>query len=417
MKRPIAIEIDEDDAARLSERELPPGVQIVVEDEVEFWGRTYSETSSGLLIPAQGDAAERAVDRFIAELEPPRRPIGIDLFCGAGGFSLGVEQAGFDVVAASEWDVHAAITYLLNLGHPDCKIEFADAAAREQWAKHFRKLAAKSKKKGERDLNSEAWIGTGYRGAVRETGRGGPYGDDAPNDYIRELEDPHDYDPEGGCRAFFFGDIAKVSGQQMLDAAGVSEIDLLFGGPPCQGLSTASSKACLEDPRNALIWEFMRLVLEIRPKSFMIENVPPILTVAKGALFNAIAQLANDAGYNVVAQKLNAADFGVPQIRVRAIIVGTRADAPRFSFPMPHTWALGRPVEGEPWSMVRGATGEGDDDEAEPANKLPPHAHFDLATRTWSFTAEEGEEKEARKPKREEQQQLEFGDTPTEEER
>jgi DNA-cytosine methyltransferase len=162
--------------------------------------------------------------------------------------------------------------------------------------------------------------------------------------------------------------------------ARVDSIDIIVGGPPCQGLSTANSKACLEDPRNGLIWEYLRMVAEIRPKAFIIENVPAILTVARGALFNAICQLANEAGYDVTAQKIDACSYGVPQHRVRTIIVGTDSDLPGYRFPMPTHWALGRPIDGDGWQ-------EGGD-KPEPGKirrALPPQAHYDPATRTWSF--------------------------------
>jgi site-specific DNA-cytosine methylase len=224
-----------------------------------------------------------------------------------------------------------------------------------RWEKHV----ARARVRGKKDRNNFPafpdgdWKGTGYLSAGK---------------------------PFHGCRAFVFGDVSKVRGRQLMDAVGVEKVDVIFGGPPCQGLSTSNSRACLEDQRNGMIWEYMRLVDEIRPGSFIIENVPAILTIAKGALFNAIARLANDAGYNVVAQKLDACSYGVPQHRVRAIIVGTNVDAETYRYPMPTHWAIGRPVSDKGWDI--GAEDEGD---GVRENRPPAAAHFDPSTRRWVF--------------------------------
>ena len=80
-----------------------------------------------------------------------------------------------------------------------------------------------------------------------------------------------------GCEHFWFGDICKVSGSEILDALGigVGEPDLIVGGPPCQGFSL-SGKQEIEDPRNNLVFEFARIVVECKPKTIMMENVPEI---------------------------------------------------------------------------------------------------------------------------------------------
>lgn len=348
----VAVEIDGDDASWLRGQSLPDGAEIVETDEVEHFGAVYDRAPGSLLyVPAGDDAVNRVIQRKLATAPKAAKPVGVSLFTGAGGFDLGMHEAGFDVVAAVEWDFSASITYLHNLGHPNCQIIFASDEDRVRWEKGVSNTRRKSKSASWPDLGSRAWIGAAHRATRRL---------------------------DGGCRAFFFGDISRVTGAQIMAAVGVEKVDIVFGGPPCQGLSTANSKACLEDPRNGMIWEYMRLVDEIRPSSFMIENVPAILTVAKGALFNAIAQLANDAGYSVVATKLDAASYGVPQHRVRAIIVGTDQDTPRYRYPMPTSWAVGRPVDDAGWTQL--------DDERGPLQKrLPPQAHYDREKRTWSF--------------------------------
>lgn len=343
-----AVEITGDDAAWLRGQQLPEGCELREVDEVEFWGGTYERTDSGLYVPANDDVVERVVGRYLDEVPEPEPPVGMDLFSGCGGFSLGMHEAGIDVVTAVEWDESATMTYMLNLARPDCELHFASSEDERRWEKGMRRQAKR------KNRLPDEWKGTGYRRSA---------------------------EMEGGCRAFFFGDIRKLSGQQLLDAAGVDEVDVVFGGPPCQGLSTANSKACLEDPRNGLIWEFLRIVAEVRPRSFIIENVPTILTVAKGALFNAIAQLANDAGYNVVATKLNAVEFGVPQYRLRAIIVGTRDGEQGYRYPMPTNWAVGRPIDDKGWAI-------GHEDNVPTQKRLPPQAHYDPAARRWSFSDE-----------------------------
>lgn len=343
-----AVEIDGDDAAWLRGRGLPEGCEIAELDEVEFFGAVYDRAPGSMLyVPTADDPVDRALSRALDRAEEPPSPIGIDLFSGCGGFSLGMHEGGFDVVAAVEWDFAAAITYLNNLGHPDCRVMFAGDSDRARWEKQVSR--AKSGKSAHWPAFTGAWIGSAYRASSSM---------------------------RGGCRSFMFGDISKVSGAQLMEGAGVDAVDVVFGGPPCQGLSTSNTKACLEDPRNGMIWEYLRLVAELRPKSFIIENVPAILTVAKGALFNAIAELANDAGYEVVAQKLDAAGYGVPQHRVRAIIVGTRSDCGTFTYPMPTHWAIGRPVDERGWEMV---------DEKRYQKRLPAQAHFDRESRRWSF--------------------------------
>jgi DNA (cytosine-5)-methyltransferase 1 len=82
-----------------------------------------------------------------------------------------------------------------------------------------------------------------------------------------------------GVDHFWLGDIRKLTGKEMLDAIGVKsgDVDCVFGRPPCQGF-TRIGKRDVHDPRNSLLFEFARLILEINPKSFVMENVPDIIT-------------------------------------------------------------------------------------------------------------------------------------------
>lgn len=173
------------------------------------------------------------------------RPIGIDLFSGAGGMSLGFEQAGFDVVAAVELDpVHAAVH----------KFNFPQCAVIPQ-------------------------------------------------------------------------SVTDVSGADIRKVAGIADrsVDVVFGGAPCQGFSLIGQRA-LDDPRNALVQDFVRIVRELDATCFVFENVKG-LTVGRHRkfLFELIEEF-EALGYDVQKdwRVLNAADYGVPQDRQRLILMGVK---------------------------------------------------------------------------------------------
>jgi DNA (cytosine-5)-methyltransferase 1 len=168
------------------------------------------------------------------------RPVAIDLFSGAGGLSLGLEHAGFDVRLGLDFDKHALATYARN----------------------------------------------------------------------------HDSVP-------MLADVTKVRGSDLIAEAGVSQVDLLAGGPSCQGFST-HGKRIADDPRNFLYVEFMRLVGELEPTTVLIENVKGLLSTGKGAYKREIFESFAELGYSVDARVLHAVDFGVPQRRHRVFFVATR---------------------------------------------------------------------------------------------
>jgi DNA (cytosine-5)-methyltransferase 1 len=188
----------------------------------------------------------------------PRRPIAVDLFAGAGGLSLGLEQAGFDVVTAVEYDpVHAA-THEFNF--PRTKVLCADVS---------------------KPLAPSVLLAAVGVGMVA-----------------------HEHD------------LAKWDGQ----------LDLIAGGPPCQGFSFIG-KRLVDDTRNELVFHFFRLVSALRPRYFVMENVPGM---AKGGHRSILAELIaefEEAGYRFPDENkyrvLNAADFGVPQERHRLFLFGT----------------------------------------------------------------------------------------------
>lgn len=192
----------------------------------------------------------------------PQRPIGIDLFAGAGGLSLGFEQAGFDVVAAVEVDpIHAAVH---KFNFPDCAV--------------------------------------------------------LPRS------------------------VADLSGADIRQAAGIGDrpVDVVFGGAPCQGFSLMGQRA-LEDPRNALVREFVRTVTELEASYFVFENVKG-LTVGKHRLFlEELIATFDEQGYRVLLpwKVLNASFFGVPQNRERLILIGARQGLPLPEYPDPITKPAG----------------------------------------------------------------------------
>lgn len=182
------------------------------------------------------------------------RPIGIDLFAGAGGMSLGFEQAGFDVVAAVEIDpVHCA-THKFNFPH--CTV------------------------------------------------------------IPRSVE---------GLRGNEIRLQAKL---------GTRRVDVVFGGAPCQGFSMIGQRV-LDDPRNRLVREFLRIVCELDATYFVFENVKG-LTLGKHRKFlDEFVEYARELGYSVRLpwKVLDAANFGVPQHRERLILFGAKTNATLPDYP------------------------------------------------------------------------------------
>lgn len=111
------------------------------------------------------------------------------------------------------------------------------------------------------------------------------------------------------------------------------DIDLVVGGPPCQAYSTVG-KRLIDDPRGKLFQEYYRVLKEINPKMFIFENVRGLLSMQQGELFDTIISLFKSLNYSVSHKVLNSADYGVPQVRERVFIVGTKLNN-AFSYPNP----------------------------------------------------------------------------------
>ena len=196
------------------------------------------------------------------------RPIGIDLFAGAGGLSLGFEAAGFDIVAAVELDPIHCAAHKFNFPHT---VTICNSVV------------------------------------------------DVTGDEIRKR--------------------AKI---------GKKEVDVLFGGAPCQGFSLIGKRA-MDDPRNQLVYHFVRLVKELRPKYFVFENVKGLTVGTHRRFLEEIIEAFQEVGYAVQLpyKVLNAADYGVPQSRQRLFLMGTRKGQKQPSYPEPTGHATVRQAIGD----------------------------------------------------------------------
>jgi DNA (cytosine-5)-methyltransferase 1 len=186
------------------------------------------------------------------------RPIGIDLFAGAGGLSLGFEQAGFDIAAAVEIDpVHCAVH----------KFNFPNTAI---IPRSVEGLSAK---------------------LIREVGN-----------------------------------------------IGEKPIDCVFGGAPCQGFSLIGQRV-LDDPRNKLVLDFVRIVAELKARTFVFENVKGLTLGKHKAFLKEFVQAFDAAGYEVRTpwKVLNAGNYGTPQFRERLILFGCRKGETLPEYPRPTT--------------------------------------------------------------------------------
>ncbi|CAC9438460.1 DNA-cytosine methyltransferase (EC 2.1.1.37) [uncultured Gammaproteobacteria bacterium] len=178
--------------------------------------------------------------------------IAVELFSGAGGLSIGLESAGFQVILANEIERDFAKSFALN------------------------------------HLNSK----------------------------------------------ILCNDIHAIDFQQELRKLSVSHVDLVSGGPPCQGFSTVGSKN-KKDPRNSLFYEYLRAVNEINPNYIIFENVTGFSTMYNGFAYRALIQELDFMGYYTTSSILEASDFGLPQIRKRTIVVGWKKTLNSVKLPTP----------------------------------------------------------------------------------
>lgn len=157
---------------------------------------------------------------------------------------------------------------------------------------------------------------------------------------------------------FVLGDISDARVQEELfDAVGGVELDVIIGGPPCQGFSQVRNhNRLIEDPRNKLYRQYVSVIRRLRPRVFVMENVPGLQNLGGGAVRNEILDdLALGGDYQVECKVLDAAAFGVPQNRLRILFIGVRSDLktlPNFPHsPFSETLpSLERRPKGDRWS-------------------------------------------------------------------
>ena len=220
----------------------------------------YIELPSGLVVPES--------------CAPTPMSTCMDLFSGAGGFSLGMIQAGFHVVAAADSDPVCAMTYLHNLGAHPVQFYFAE----ESDAQAMEKAIQREWKRQDKGV------------AIQDV-------------FVSGSNRQPDWGP--GVEHFFLGDIRKFTGEYILDAIGMErgELDCIVGGPPCQGFTTVNRRRNKMDPRNSLVFEFARLVVEMQPKSMCMENVPGILHMVTPEglpVMDVMCRILEDGGFGTV---------------------------------------------------------------------------------------------------------------------
>lgn len=136
---------------------------------------------------------------------------------------------------------------------------------------------------------------------------------------------------------FVEGPIQDISASDLLEASGASpgEIDIIIGGPPCQGYSVYNHQRGMDDPRVGLFKQYLRIVREIKPRWLVMENVSGITSIAGGGIVREIQAGMRQLGYRVDMKLLKAEEHGVPQERRRVFFIATRGDACPILFPVP----------------------------------------------------------------------------------
>lgn len=133
------------------------------------------------------------------------------------------------------------------------------------------------------------------------------------------------------------GDVRELSESDLKKSLGLreGELDLLAGGPPCQGFSINAPIRTLDDERNHLFRDYLRIAETLMPKAILIENVPGIVSLGKGTVVQQIYSELNRMGYSVSHRILFAGHYGVPQMRFRTIFIALKGDNQLIQFPEP----------------------------------------------------------------------------------
>ncbi len=138
---------------------------------------------------------------------------------------------------------------------------------------------------------------------------------------------------------FLCQDIMNLTKEDILTNIGDKTVDVIIGGPPCQGFSLANKRRDNNntDPRNKLFYQYLKVLNWFKPRAFVFENVKGLLSMQNGIVIKEILTSFSEAGYNVDYQVLTASNYGVPQNRERVVIIGIRQDLniyPTFPSPM-----------------------------------------------------------------------------------
>lgn len=123
------------------------------------------------------------------------------------------------------------------------------------------------------------------------------------------------------------GDITKLNLEDVFSEY-KDKIDVIIGGPPCQGFSQKGKRKTIHDERNFLFQYYVKVVTLVNPRYFVMENVPNLLTAENGYFGNEVKELFKKLGYVLNTAVLNASDYGVPQNRKRAVIIGAKYSTP-----------------------------------------------------------------------------------------
>jgi DNA (cytosine-5)-methyltransferase 1 len=140
----------------------------------------------------------------------------------------------------------------------------------------------------------------------------------------------------------FIADLYTASGAELLECAAIKRADFVIGGPPCQPFSIAGKRQGKRDVRADLIGHFIRIVDELKPSTFMLENVPNLASIDNGEFLDDVKAALRALGYAVDHVVVSAADFGVPQNRKRLVILGLKG-LQAVRFPLATHGATGRP--------------------------------------------------------------------------
>lgn len=198
-------------------------------------------------------------------------------------------------------------------------------------------MARKAQKKKQPLRTIDLFCGAGgITEGFRQAGYVSLYGNDVMPEAIETFRLNH---PEAlaDCRSIEEVDPAEI---RLRLALAPGELDVLVGGPPCQGFSINAPGRFLSDPRNALFRHYERFLEEFQPKAFLFENVPGLLSLGDGKVFRQIVEIFTGLGYHVTAKILFAAHYGVPQERWRLILLGSRFSD--IQHPEPTHFAVGR---------------------------------------------------------------------------